>query len=250
MKAKAIDTNTARIARFHNYIADAERRVEEIIEEIKALEAQKKDAEEQRIKEHAEFEQALEDDTKAVEVVGNAKKVLEDFYARENLAMGNFVQVAVKTQEPGEAPTPPPTTFEGPYKGAAGETGGVVGLLEMIAHDIGKDIAKADAEETEAVAAYERLVADIDADILSLQTTKGGLNDAIAEDVGRVTDQKTTRTTNQESMKATLDAMKAIAKSCDFMMANFDLRIKNRQEELDSLNKAKGYFSGASFSDF
>jgi hypothetical protein len=245
MKAKAIDTNTARIARFHNYVADAERRVEEIIAEIKALEEQKKDAEAQRVKEKAEFEQALEDDTKALEVVNNAKKVLEDFYARESLALG-FVQVAIQTSAPGDAPTPPPSTWdEGGYKGAAGESGGVVGLMEMIAADIGKDIQKADAEEAEAVIAYEKLVADIDADILSLQTTKGGLEDAIAEDVGRATDQKQTRTTNQESMKATLDAMKAIAKSCDFMMANFDLRIQNRQEEMDGLNAAKASFQGA-----
>jgi len=249
MRAKAIDTNTARIARFHNYIADAERRVEEIIAEIKALEEQKKDAEAQRVKEKAEFEQALEDDTKALEVVNNAKKVLEDFYARESLALG-FVQVAAHTSAPGEAPTPPPSTWdEGGYKGAAGESGGVVGLMEMIAADIGKDIQKADAEEAEAVTAYEKLVADIDADILSLQTTKGGLEDAIAEDEGRVTDQKETRTTNQETMKATLDAMKAIAKSCDFMMANFDLRIQNRQEEMDGLNAAKSSFQGAVFSD-
>jgi len=250
MKSKAIDTNTARIARFHNYIADAERRVEEIIAEIKALEEQKKDAQAQRVKEKAEFEQALEDDTKALEVVSNAKKVLEDFYARESLTMGAgaFVQVAVQTSAPGEAPTPPPSTWdEGGYKGAAGETGGVVGLMEMIKADIGKDIQKADAEEAAAVTAYEKLVADIDADILSLQTTKGGLEDAIAEDTGRVTDQKETRTTNQEAMKATLDAMKAIAKSCDFMMANFDLRIQNRQEEMDGLNKAKASFQGAAF---
>jgi len=117
----------------------------------------------------------------------------------------------------------------------------------MIKDDIGKDIQKADAEEAEAVTAYEKLVADIDADILSLQTTKGGLEGAIAEDVGRATDQKQTRTTNQEAMKATLDAMKAIAKSCDFMMANFDLRIQNRQEEMDGLNAAKAAFKGAAF---
>jgi hypothetical protein len=259
MKSKAIDSNTARIARFNSYIQEAQTRVDEITVEIKDLENQKEDAKVQRDKEHAEFEIALEDDTKAVEVVGNAIKVLEDFYAKENLSMGRFLQVsaslkastvAASTERaPGEAPTPPPTTFDGPYKGAAGETGGVVGLMEMIKTDIGKDIQKADKAESDAVTAYNKLVADIDADILSLQTTKGGLEDAIADDTTSREEQKENRGTNQESMGATLDALKAIAKSCDWIIANLEPRMHARQQEMDNLNKAKAVFSGATFSE-
>jgi chromosome segregation ATPase len=255
MKSKAIDSNTARIARFNSYIQEAEKRVEEIKVNIKDLEDQKEDAKIQRDKEHAEFEIALEDDTKAVEVVGNAIKVLEDFYARENLQMGLFVQVSASTEvaaseeAPGEAPTPPPTTFDGPYKGAAGETGGVVGLMEMIKADIGKDIQKADKAEADALTAYNKLVADIDADILSLQTTKGGLEDAIADDTTSREEQKENRGTNQESMGATLTSLKAIAKSCDWITANIEPRMVERQEEMDNLHKAKGVFTGAEFAE-
>ena len=42
-------------------------------------------------------------------------------------------------EEPGEAPTPPPSTWGSEYKGASGETGGIVALMEGIKADIEKD---------------------------------------------------------------------------------------------------------------
>jgi hypothetical protein len=250
MESKAIDSNTARIERWNGYVAEAQKAVEEIMKEIKELQDQKTDAETQRAKEHAEFEVALEDDTAAVEVVGNAMKVLTDFYAKENLAIA-FVQVAeTQTQPAGEAPTPPPSTWEeGGYKGAGGESGGVVGLLEMIKTDIGKDIQKADKEEADAVTAYEKLVADIDADILSLETRKSNKEGEIADDEGSVAAEKTERGTNQEEMKAHLDYLASIAKRCDYMAAEFENRKIARQEELDNLHKAQAVFSGAEFAE-
>jgi hypothetical protein len=249
MESKAIDTNTARIERWNGYVAEAQKVVEELIKEIKVLQDQKTDAEAQRAKEHAEFNVALEDDTAAVEVVGNAIKVLSDFYAKENLAL-SFVQVQ-KTQQPaGEAPTPPPSTWEeGGYKGAGAESGGVVGLMEMIKTDIGKDIQKADQEESDAVAAYEKLVADIDADILSLETHKSNKELEISDDEGSISSEKTERGSNQDEMKAHLDYLASIAKRCDYMAAEFENRKIARNEELDNLHKAKAVFSGAEFEE-
>jgi hypothetical protein len=250
MESKAIDSNTARIERWNGYIAEAEKVVETLKEEIKALEDQKADAEAQRTKEHTEFGAALEDDTAAIEVVTNAIKVLTDFYAKENLALG-FLQVEKKDEQPaGEAPTPPPATWdEGGYEGAGGESGGVVGLMEMIKADIGKDIQKADQEEADAVTAYDKLVADIDADILSLETHKSNKELEISDDEGSVTSEKTERGSNQEEMKAHLDYLASIAKSCDYMAAEFENRKEARTEEMDNLHKAKAVFDGAEFAE-
>merc|ERR1719409_889513 len=195
MKSKEIDTNTetidrltAAIDRLTASIAAAEKKIKEIEEEVEDLNKQKQDATDQRTKENTEYLAAKSDDEKAVELVGTAVAALQKFYTDNGLA---FAQVRRVRQEPfvtaGEAPTPPPTTFEGEYGGAKGESNGIVAILELIADDIKKDIAKATSEEEASVKAYDALVADVDGSISSLQQTKSDLEAGMADDESSMT---------------------------------------------------------------
>merc|ERR1719169_140688 len=244
MKSKEIDTNTETIDRLTASIAAAEKK----IKEVEDLNKQKQDASDQRTKENTEYLAAKSDDEKAVELVGTAVAALQKFYTDNGLS---FAQVRRVRQEPfvaaGEAPTPPPTTFEGEYGGASGENKGIVAILELIADDIKKDIAKATSEEEASVKAYDALVADVDASISSLESTKSDLEGTMADDESSMTTEKGERTTNQEDLDSTLAFLKEIARGCDFIAVNFNTRLKNRQAEVDGLNKAKAILQGASF---
>merc|ERR1719472_738782 len=232
MKSKEIDTNTETIDRLTASIAAAEKKIKEIEEEVEDLNKQKQDASDQRTKENTEYLAAKSDDEKAVELVGTAVAALAKFYTDNGLS---FAQVRRVKQEPfvaaGEAPTPPPTTWNNEYGGAKGENNGIVAILELIADDIKKDIAKAKGEEENSVKAYDALVADVDASISSLESTKSDVEG----------------TTNQEDLDSTLAFLKEIAPGCDFIAVNFNTRLKNRQAEVDGLNKAKAILQGASF---
>merc|ERR1719199_169931 len=154
---------------------------------------------------------------------------------------------AKKDEEPGEAPTPPPSTWDDTYKGASGESGGIVALMEGIKADIEKDIRAADKEDSDAQAAYDKLCADIDRTIAMLKSCKSDLLAMIASDQNSITQQKESRATDQSTLQSHLDFLKEIATACDFMAANFESRMANRAEEVDGLNQAKATFSGAKF---
>merc|ERR1719174_1223769 len=248
MKSKEIDTNTETIDRLTASIAAAEKKIKEIEEEVEDLNKQKQDASDQRTRENTEYLAAKSDDEKAVELVGTAVAALQKFYTDNGLSLA---QVRRVRQEPfvtaGEAPTPPPTTWDSEYGGAKGENKGIVAILELIADDIKKDIAKATSEEEASVKAYDALIADVDASISSLESTKSDLEGTMADDESSMTTEKGERTTNQEDLDSTLAFLKEIAPGCDFIAVNFNTRLKNRQAEVDGLNKAKAILQGASF---
>merc|ERR1719224_234162 len=246
--SKQIDMSTEVIGRLTEHIAASQKQVDGINVEIKENEDAKREATEIRNKEKVEYGESVDDDTAAGQVVENAIAVLKSFYENNELNAPGLIQVrAQKTEEPGEAPTPPPSTWGDTYKGASGETGGIVALMEGIKADIEKDIRAADKEEADAQAAYDKLCADIDLTISQLQSTRSDLEAMIASDQSSMTTQKESRSTDQSSLQSHLDFLKEIATACDFMAANFETRMANRAEELDGLNNALATFSGASF---
>merc|ERR1719240_222403 len=111
-------------------------------------------------------------------------------------------------------------------------------MMESIKDDINKDIAKADADENDAIAAHATLTSDISTSISNLQATKATLDGEISQKEAAVTTEKGTRRSNQESSAAKLTFLKSIASGCDFMMKNFETRKSNRQAEMDGLEKA------------
>merc|ERR1719379_1797635 len=161
MTSKEIDTNTETIDRLTAQIAAANKSIEVINEEIEDLNSELQDATDQRAKETAKFGADKADDEAAVGLIETAMGALEKFYTDNNLAL---VQVRRHLQpfvEAGEAPTPPPSTWDdGGYKGSQGESAGITMILTMIKEDIQKDIAKAEEEEAAAQTNFEKFEAD------------------------------------------------------------------------------------------
>merc|ERR1719198_2601631 len=245
MTSKNIDTNTETIDLLTAAIAAATKQIEDIEQQITDLNAEKKAADEQRAAEAAEYATNKQDDEAAVGLIETAMGVLTDFYQNEGLAL------LQKKQEPfvaaGEAPTPPPTTFEGGYGGATGEKNGIIAIMELIKQDIEKDISKATSNENTAISEHAALVADIESTISELNSSKSTLEGKIASDETSMGTEKSTRETNQGDLTSTLGFLKSIAPGCDFIAVNFDIRLKNRQAEMDGLQKAKAILEGATF---
>merc|ERR1719313_2324773 len=245
MTSKEIDTNTETIDRLTAQIAAANKSIEVINEEIEDLNAELQDASDQRAKETAKFTSDKADDEAAVGLIETATAALEKFYTDNNLAL-----VQVRRQpfvEAGEAPTPPPSTWEGSYTGSQGESQGITAILTMMKEDIQKDISKAEAEEAAAQTAFEKFEADTQASVAKKQGTKSDLESDIAADEESITSEKTERGTNQETLDSTLQFLKELAPGCDFIAVNFETRLKNRQIEMDGLTQAKAVLQGASF---
>merc|ERR1719352_651803 len=122
------------------------------------------DATKLKEEETAEWKQSDAEDKAAAELVVMAKGVLETFYKDNGLM---FVQKAKKAPEvvAGQAPPPPPQTWDAPYGGKTGESAGIISILGMIEEDINKDREKAKKEEEKAMEEFEEFKAKSEAEM-------------------------------------------------------------------------------------
>jgi hypothetical protein len=251
--SKEIDTNVETIDRLTAQIEAANKTIQAIAAEIQELEIELRDAGDNRAKENKEYMAAESEDMAAVELVSNAMGVLEKFYEEAGLKFTQMhaeVRRVKGSEEPfvaaGEAPTPPPAAMDD-YSGGSRQSQGVIAMLEMIKEDIEKDIEKAKKQEKEAQEAFDKLKEDIEAAMEAKKQTQSDLEGEIASDSEARTQENTTKADNDAQLKAVMDYLKEIAPGCDFIAMNFNIRLTNRQMEVDGLKKAKSILQGAEY---
>ena len=237
--SKDMDTADANVEHYTANVEEKKEQIKASEEEIASTEDELAKATRQREDENTNYKNDKQDDKDAKELVGQAIKALAKFY--ENRAKG-FLQ-----QPAGEAPPPPPATFEGGYAGSKGENDGVVAILEIIEDDIAKDIARADAEEKASLEAFKSLKKDSEATIAGLQDKITSLDGEVGNLLEKIGDEKGAKADAKKSLTTTVAFLQQIAPGCDFIAVNFEQRLKNRQAEIDGLNKAKAILSGAAF---
>jgi len=241
--ARAIDELTDEVNRLKAEIAELEAEIEAKEAEVKKIEEELKKATTMREEENAEWVRENEDDTAAAALVGQAKEVLENFYAENKL---NLLQ---HKQPAGEAPPPPPATWEEPYGGAKGESNGIVAILEMIKADIEKDQKKAKADEDEAEKDFQTFKTESEEQISTLEDAITDLEGEVSTKEEKVTSEKEERATKKDEFDATVEKIEDAQPGCDFIRLNFATRTKNRDIEIDGLDKAKAILKGAKFED-
>merc|ERR1719198_2369722 len=249
--------------------ADTSRKVDEMTEhinklneEIQQLKDEIKKAEEKkartikelaeatdlRKKENKEWQVSNREDKEAALLVESAKDVLTNFYKENDLV---FIQKGKQPAEvqAGEAPPPPPATWEGGYGGATEGAQGIVSILEMIHEDIEKDRAKAKAEEDEAQALYDKLKEDSEAEIKALEAAIEEAHKVIGGKQEDVVEVKDVRHDAKGSLDAVLKKMREISPNCEYFTVNYKMRRHNRHIEIDGLQKAKAILMGADFEE-
>merc|ERR1719390_474202 len=138
-KTDAVETLHAEIDQLEASISKLTEDITELTKAVADLDAAMAKATELRQEEKAENTAAIKDAGEAQTAVAQALTVLKEFYAKAGEATA-FVQ-----QQP-EAPE----TFDKPYKGMGGESGGVVGMLEVIESDFARLESETKAAEATA----------------------------------------------------------------------------------------------------
>jgi len=222
-----------------------------------------------RKKEHAEYTESLTLSEAAIQLLEKAKNRLNKFYnpalykapPKKELSeedaiytsMGGKLEEAPAFVQINEhkakkvVPPVPPETF-GAYQPAGGKSGGVMALMDNLTKELQADVAQAKHDEEMAQKEYDDLMtesrdtrASNSKSIVDKEATKANLG-ANLEDV-------------KESQSVTLEELDQVHtylgethSSCDFILANFDLRRQARDTELESLGNAKAVLAGANFS--
>jgi len=250
--------------------------IETLGSEIKDLDKAVADATEQRKEEHAGYLETMTLNEAAISLIGKAKARLEKFYKpalvqtdadAPSADLGGapadqapvLAQISMhsKSEEDSEFSTDlsnqDDTQTQAQTSGTFGKykksekAGGVMGLMDMLVHELEMGMKDAEYEEKTAQKDYTELMSDSQTsraqDMKSI-TNKGA---AKAELETRLQTAKEDKVMATDELMGIKEMIANLHKSCDFILENFDLRKEARTNEIESLKNAKAVLSGADF---
>jgi len=211
--------------------------------EVGDLQVQLKRAGEDREKANSEFQVTVADQRATQKLLAGALNILKSFYEK-----GALIQESSTDSSEEPAGPPPPPGFKKAAPNA--QSGGVMGMIQMIIDDakaMEKDALKA---EEDAQKAFESFVTDTNT---SIETkTKEGIT--AAENQGKAEAEKVEKEQERDGVVEELSALSGenadLHASCDFTLKNFDVRQGARDAEIEALKQALAMLSGASFGAF
>jgi len=249
MKQEEMDSLSSSIEELADEISSLDDEVKTLEQEVADLDKAVFMATEQRKKEHEEYSETASMTQAAIGLVEKAKNRLAKFYNPKEYkpaAEGAvFVQIRKVVHHSG-VPNPAADLPDMPeYKPT--HSGGIMGMMDMVIHDLKTDMAEAARDEKTAQKEYVELM--------------GESQESRAQDVKSITDKKESRsvleekiTESKEARKMAFDQLNNIHEyvaelhnSCDFIVENFDLRKEARSNEMESLKNAKAVMEGADF---
>jgi len=245
--SRTIDENTDLMTKLTAHIEQCEKTIKELIAEHTETKDALAKAQEMRNKENTAWKGTDADDKAAAETVASAKEVLENFYKDNDLVLAQVGKQPVSGMAAGDAPPPPPATWEGGYGGKTGESQGIVSIMQMVHEDIVKDRADAKADEDDSSKEFSNFKADSEKKMGELKGEREATEGDMGEAETRKTNTEGTRRTSKGKLNAVLKKMAEINPNCEYYEVNYPMRTKNRQIEIDGLNKAKAILEGGVF---
>jgi len=232
-KTTAVETLHSEIDELEASIAKLTEDITSLTEAVAELDAAVSKATNLRNEEKSKNTQTIADSQEAQTAVAQALTVLKEFYAKAAEATA-FVQTR---QEPPPSPTEP-------YKGMGGESGGVVGMLEVIESDFARLEADTKASEASAQKEYDEFMTDSEVDKTKKSTD-------IEHKTAKKQDEEQTLTTKKSDLEGTqkeLDAALAyfdkLKPSCVHSGVSYEDRVARRKEEIESLQEALKILNG------
>merc|ERR1719321_1660988 len=119
--------------------------------------------------------------------------------------------------------------------------------MDMAHNDIVQDRADAKADEDKSQAEYDAFKQDSEDKMKSLQAEKDDTEIAMGEAETSRTATKEQRSTKKGELDAMLTKIADINPNCEYFEVNYVMRRKNRQIEIDGLQKAKAILEGGDF---
>jgi len=232
-KTEAVETLHAEIDMLEASISKLTEDLAELTKAVAELDAAMAEATELRTKEKAKNEQTISDAQVAQTAVAKALTVLREFYEKAGKATA-FVQAQPEA----------PEVFDEPYKGMGGESGGVVGMLEVIEEDFARLEAETTTSEDAAVKEYETFMSDSKVD-------HAGKSKDIQHKTAKKEEQEKALVTkkadvegNQKELDAALAYFDKLKPSCIGEAESYEDRVARRKEEIESLQTALRVLNG------
>merc|ERR1719331_1659962 len=221
------DQLTADIAKLMQELADTATAISE-------LDVAVKEATETREAEHAKNTETIADAKQAQEAVKNALAVLKEFYAKA-------AEATALMQGPMDDA---PETFDTSFKGQQSESGGVMGMLEVIASDFARLESDTTAAEETAADEYKTFSNDSEVDRATKVAETDNMEKLKTRKDGELTTTKKDLKGAQEELDAALAYYDKLKPSCVDAGVSYEERVERREAEIQSLQEALKILSG------
>mmetsp|Transcript_81986 Transcript_81986/g.219349 ORF Transcript_81986/g.219349 Transcript_81986/m.219349 type:complete len:772 (+) Transcript_81986:90-2405(+) len=249
---RKIETLDTRIEKDEETITTLKAEIKELEKGIKALDKAVEEATEQRKADHEAYVNEAAQNNAALDLLGMAKNRLQKFYSPEQykeeeapeLSEEEKMEQAYSFVQVRAAPEPAPEV--GSFKKS--DSGGVVGLMDMMINDLKKEMQESEFGEKDAQEDYERLMADSKekraADSKAVEEKKAQVADGSAE----LEELKVEHKDRTAELAANKEYDSKLHTECDWAMENYESRKTARADEVESLKKAKDVLNGADYS--
>merc|ERR1719198_2156406 len=246
---REIDELSDKITHSAAVIAQCEKTIEQLKAAWKETKEELDKAQRMRTDENTAWQATDKDDKLAAETVQSARDVLANFYKDNNLNLlqKKEVKQPVSGMAAGEAPPPPPPTWDGGYGGKTGEAQGIVAIMEMVEEDIKKDRADAKADEDAAQSEFDTFKGNCNKKMSELMADHGKTETKKGNAETNKSNTEKQRSNKKDDLNAVLEKIEGINPNCEYFEVNYPMRVKNRQIEIDGLNKAKAILKGGKF---
>lgn len=236
-KTASVEDLTATLEQLTAEVAKLTEEVAELSAEVAELDKDRKEATEVRTAENKKNLATIADAKAAQEAVTNALTILQEFYAKA----GKATDLLQTKQSPEEDA---PETFTEPYKGMGGESGGVVGLLEVIQTDFARLESETTANEEQASEEYTQFMNDSEVDKAVKSTDIEHKKGLITKKNSASTETKKELKTTQEELDAANAYYEKLKPSCVDTGMTYEERVARREDEMQSLKEAMEILKG------
>jgi len=228
-KTQAVETLHAEIDELEASIAKLTEDITSLTEAVAELDAAVSEATKLRNEEKAKNTETISDSQEAQTAVAQALTVLKEFYAKAAEATA-FVQE--------------PEIFDKPYQGMGGESGGVVGMLEVIESDFARLEADTKASEASSQKEYDEFMTDSEVDKTKKSTDIEHKTAKKQDEEQALTTKKSDLEGTQKELDAALAYFDKLKPSCVDSGVSYEDRVARRKEEIESLQEALKILNG------
>merc|ERR1719428_21690 len=234
-KTEAVVMLTAEIDELTASVASLSEQMTELTKAISELDAAVAKATENRVAEKEKNTVTISDAQGAQKAVAQALSVLNEFYAKAAEAT-SLTQVSNGAE--------PEIFGDEPYKGMGAESGGVVGMIEVIQSDFARLEAETSAAEAEAAKQYDEFMTDSKVDKVQKQSDLEHATATKQDQEQELQEKKVDLEGTQKEMDAALAYYEKLKPACVKAEVPYEDRVAQRKEEIESLQEALRILNG------
>jgi len=227
-KGAEVEDLTAKADQLTAEAAQLAAEITDLSDSIKEIKGQQAKATALRAEEKATNEKTVSDAKEAQTAVEQAIQVLRTFYSKDSEAA-----LAQTSKQPLTE-----------YKGMGGESTGVLGMLDVILSDFTRLETQTMGAEDQAVASYEKYMAESTQDAEVKETEMKHNEDKKQKTEETLHNTKKELELTQKELDAALDYYQKLKEECLDTGLSYEARVKRREEEIQSLQEALKILNG------